>query len=136
MQAPLFRVGGEGEIDLAAESLNYLVKVTVVNSADGQGGEAIDKLSGVTIPIRLAGSFAAPSYSIDTQVLLKLLARKKLEEKLGVAAGDERSSKDLLKDYLNKKSGADEPADPDNPKTTKQQGKDDLKKQLLDGLFK
>ncbi|MFT7525905.1 MAG: AsmA protein, partial [Arenicella sp.] len=95
MKAPLFRVGGEGEIDLAAESLNYLVKVTVVNSADGQGGEAMDQLSGVTIPIRLSGSFAAPSYSIDTKVLFKLLARKKLEDKLGVSAGGSGSSKDL-----------------------------------------
>lgn len=135
MKAPLFRVGGEGEIDLVAESLNYLVKVTVVNSADGQGGEAIDQLSGVTIPIRFSGSLTAPSYSIDTQVLFKLLARKKLEDKLGVSTGGDGSSKDLLKGFLNKKSGADEQADPNNPKTTKEQGKDDLKKQLLKGLF-
>lgn len=133
MKAPLFRVGGEGEIDLAAERLNYLVKVTVVNSADGQGGEAIDKLSGVTIPIRLSGLFSAPSYSIDTQVLFKLLARKKLEEKLGVSGGGNGSSKDLLKGFLNKNSGAKKSSD---SKTTKQQGKDDLKKKLLEGLFK
>ncbi|MFT4630338.1 MAG: AsmA protein [Dinoroseobacter sp.] len=133
MKAPLFRVGGEGEIDLAAESLNYLVKVTVVNSADGQGGEAMDQLSGVTIPIRLSGSFAAPSYSIDTKVLFKLLARKKLEDKLGVSASGSGSSKDLLKGFLNQDSGEQESSD---SKTTKQQGKDDLKKKLLEGLFK
>jgi AsmA protein len=133
MKAPLFRVGGEGEIDLAAESLNYLVKVTVVNSADGQGGEAMDQLRGVTIPIRLSGSFAAPSYSIDTKELFKLLARKKLEDKLGVSAGGSGSSKDLLKGFLNKSSGEQESSD---SKTTKQQGKDDLKKRLLEGLFK
>ena len=132
MKAPLFRVGGEGEIDLSAESLNYLVKVTVVNSADGQGGEDIDKLSGITIPIRLSGLFTAPSYSIDTQVLFKLLARKKLEEKLGVSGGDNGSSKDLLKGFLNKNLGAKKSSD---SKTTKQQGKDDLKKKLLEGLF-
>lgn len=135
MKAPLFRIGGEGEIDLAAESLNYLVKVAVVNSTDGQGGEAVDKLAGVTIPIRFSGSLTAPSYAIDTKELFKSLARKKVQDKYGVSVAGKGSSKDLLKGFLSKKAGTDEPADPDNPKTTKEQGKDDLKKQLLKGLF-
>jgi hypothetical protein len=81
----------------------------------------------------LSGSFAAPSYSIDTKVLFKLLARKKLEDKLGVSASGSGSSKDLLKGFLNQDSGEQESSD---SKTTKQQGKDDLKKKLLEGLFK
>ena len=64
-KSPLLRLGGEGDIDIGNESLNYLVKATVVATAAGQGGRELSDLKGVTIPVRLSGPLTAPEYKID-----------------------------------------------------------------------
>lgn len=122
LKAPLFRVSGAGEFDLAAEQIDYLLNVSIVNTTSGQGGEALEKLKGLTIPIRLSGSLLAPSYSLDMKALYKgLLARevdeKKsefLEEKLGIEGAGELSTKELLKQIIinevSKKDRKDESA--------------------------
>jgi AsmA protein len=137
MKAPLFRVNGEGSIDLASESLNYLVSVAVVNSSDGQGGESLEHLNGVTIPVRLSGAMTQPSYAIDMKELYKSMARKKidekksqfLEEKLGIKGGEKLSSKGLLQSVLGG-GGSDDGS------SESAEEEDDPKKKLLKGLFK
>jgi len=112
MKAPLFRVGGQGEIDIENQLLNYLVDFSVVNSTDGQGGEALEKLKGITIPIRLKGDLTAPSYSLDMKALYKSLVKQRVEdekdkylkEKLGLEGDEKLSTKDALKQYLLNKS--------------------------------
>ena len=108
LKAPLFRVGGQGTIDIEKQTLDYLVEVKVVASTDGQGGEAIDKLKGIPIPIRFSGSLNSPSYSIDMKRMFKELFaadlnRKKaelLKEKVGIEGAEELSTKELLKGLL------------------------------------
>ncbi|MEM7359019.1 MAG: AsmA family protein [Pseudomonadota bacterium] len=108
LKAPLFRVSGSGDFDLAGEQIDYLLNVSIVNTTSGQGGEALEKLKGLTIPIRLSGSLLAPSYSLDMKALYKgLLAReveeKKaefVEEKFGIEGAGDLSTKDLLKQIL------------------------------------
>ena len=110
LKAPLFRVSGEGDINLEQEQLNYLVKVSVVNSTEGQGGDAIDKLAGITLPIRFKGSLFSPSYSLDMKALYKGMAKKKVDEKkaeylaeeLGIEDGEKLSTKDIFKQLLSK----------------------------------
>lgn len=108
LKAPLFRVAGEGDIDLAQQQINYLVNVSIVNSSDGQGGEALDKLKGITLPIRFRGALTSPSYSLDLKALYKGLAKKEIEEKkseylaekLGIEDAGKLSTKDLVRQLL------------------------------------
>lgn len=85
LKSPLLRVAGAGTANLVSEDIDYVVKTSVVGSLEGQGGKAIDELKGVTIPIKIAGKFAAPSFSLDLDALLKEKAKaqvkKKIEEK-------------------------------------------------------
>ena len=108
MKAPLFRIGGRGDIDLVKQSLDYLLSVSIVNSTDGQGGEALEKLKGITLPIRLSGDITSPDFSLDMNALYKGLVRKEIndkknqyiQEKLGIEGAGELSSKELLKQTL------------------------------------
>ena len=104
LKAPLFRIGGAGTIDLENQTLDYLVQFSVVNSSSGQGGEAFEKLKGITLPIRLRGDLTAPSYSLDMQALYKGLLKSKksafLQEKLGIEGGDKLSNRDVLQQLL------------------------------------
>lgn len=80
--SPLFRLGGNGQINLVDETLNYLVSPTIVATSKGQGGKGLEELSGLTIPIRLTGSLYAPKYKLDLQTALKQKAGDELRGKL------------------------------------------------------
>ena len=80
-KSPLLRLGGEGDIDIGNETLDYLIKATVVATAAGQGGKELADLKGVTVPVRLTGPFTAPQYKIDFGGILEGLAKGKVEEK-------------------------------------------------------
>ncbi|MGH8689845.1 MAG: AsmA family protein, partial [Burkholderiales bacterium] len=56
-KSPLFRLGGAGDINIGTSSLNYLAKATVVATSKGQGGAERDRLAGLTVPVKLSGSF-------------------------------------------------------------------------------
>ncbi len=89
-KTPFLRVKGRGQVDLVQESLDYTVTAVVVNTLKGQGGEGLDKLKGINIPVRLTGPYAAPEYSIDWGKILVESQKGKLKEKL----------KEKLKDKL------------------------------------
>jgi AsmA protein len=84
MKSPLLRVGGNGDINIGENSMNYLVKATVVGSLEGQGGK--DTLKGLTVPVRASGPFDKLSYAIDfgsmAQEAVKQEVKAKAEEKL------------------------------------------------------
>ncbi|WP_028109089.1 AsmA family protein [Ferrimonas futtsuensis] len=89
LASPLLRVDGEGQANLVKQEMDYAMEVSVVGSLEGQGGESLDKLKGLTIPLSIGGSFTDPSFSIDTDQLLKNKVdqegdklKKKMEEKL------------------------------------------------------
>jgi AsmA protein len=84
MKAPLFRVSGSGDIDIGNEKINYLAKPTVVSSLKGQGGAELEALNGMTIPVKVTGSFADPKYAPDFAAIAAALAQKNL---LGNVAG-------------------------------------------------
>ena len=120
INAPFFRIAGNGDIDLAAQNLDYTLNVAVVKSAGGQGGQSVDKLDGITLPIRLRGSLTAPKYSLDLKALYASLAKQKvnekktefLQEELGIETDGDASTKDILKGLLMKEVlGDEEPAD-------------------------
>ncbi|BCM26161.1 AsmA family protein [Methyloradius palustris] len=114
MKAPLFRITGNGDIDIANETLNYTAKPTIVNSLKGQGGKDLDDLNGLTVPVKLSGTFAKPEYKIDFASLATGVAQKKLLDKVGGSQGEALKNlvggnkQDALKSLLggNKKQDA------------------------------
>ncbi|MGP1275160.1 MAG: AsmA family protein [Caulobacterales bacterium] len=73
MLSPLLRVTGAGEFNLAEQSMNYRISPRAVASLAGQGGTP--ELNGIAVPVRLTGSFANPSFSIDFEAVARELAR-------------------------------------------------------------
>lgn len=82
VKAPLFRVQGNGSIDIAAGQLNYLARVTVLDTADAQGSAELRALRGVTVPVRLTGSISKPTYRVDIAALAAELAKTKLNDQV------------------------------------------------------
>jgi len=108
-KAPLFRLGGAGDIDIGNSTLNYLAKAAIVATSKGQGGAGLDELAGLTVPVKLSGPFDAVKYDIDYAAMasgvLKSRVVEKLGERLGVGGatgGDARkgSGGDAIKEGL------------------------------------
>lgn len=91
-QSPLLRLGGNGDIDLGAGSMDYLIKATVVGSLQGQGGKEASQLKGVTVPVRITGELDALKYKLDIGALATESVKAKLEAK-----------KEVLTDTVTKK---------------------------------
>ena len=82
LKSPLLRVGGEGDINIGEDSLNYLVKASIVGTTKGQGGRELDDLKGITVPVRLSGPIASPTYRFDFGSMVTDVAKQKVEERL------------------------------------------------------
>jgi AsmA protein len=95
VRAPLVRVGGAGDIDIGNSQLNYVAKASVVATSKGQGGADLDHLSGLTIPVKLTGSFDAPKYEIDYRSIAGEAAKAKVKEEVKTKIKDKL--RDLLK---------------------------------------
>jgi AsmA protein len=79
--SPLLRINGAGSVDLPKNSMDYTVKVSIVGSSSGQGGEELAELKGLTIPVTLKGSLEQPSVSVDLASILKDQASNELKAK-------------------------------------------------------
>ena len=145
MKAPILRLAkgdSKGTIDIGNEKINYLAKPTIVKSLKGQGGDNLDSLSGIPIPMKISGTFADPKYGLDFSGVATGLAKAKVLEKLGgdkgaavqdLISGDNKV--DALKGLLGKKKKSDEATDaataeaaPDEkPESVEDQAKEGLK---------
>jgi len=117
MKAPILRLGkgdSRGDIDIGNETINYLAKPTVVKSLKGQGGADLDSLAGLSIPVKITGTFSAPKYGMDFAAIGVALAKSNLLDKVGgdkgtavkelIGGGDKV---DALKGLLGKKKPAE-----------------------------
>ncbi|MEX0637197.1 MAG: AsmA family protein [Burkholderiales bacterium] len=95
VRAPVVRVGGAGDIDIGNSQLNYVAKASVVATSKGQGGADLEHLSGLTIPVKLTGSFDAPKYEIDYRSIAGEAAKAKVKEEVKTKIKDKL--RDLLK---------------------------------------
>lgn len=78
-KTPLLRIGGNGDINLGEDRLDYTVKATVVSTLQGQGGPELQQLKGLTIPVKLSGPFNAIRWEIDFGSLVGDLVKGKVE---------------------------------------------------------
>jgi len=85
--SPMLRLTGAGQVDLAANTIDYTARPTVVNTAGGQGGKEMAQLQGVAIPVHITGSLNAPRYKLDVVGILQQEAVQKLAQKLGGQKG-------------------------------------------------
>lgn len=83
IKAPILRIAGNGDIDIANQTINYLAKPTIINSLKGQSGADLSMLNGLTIPIKVTGSFDKPSYALDFSGIAAGIAKNKLLESVG-----------------------------------------------------
>ncbi|WP_036301425.1 AsmA family protein [Methylotenera sp. L2L1] len=86
MKAPILRLAkgdSRGDVDIANETINYLAKPTIVKSIKGQGGAELDSLAGVSIPVKVTGTFSAPKYGVDFASLGTAIAKSNLLDKVG-----------------------------------------------------
>ncbi|MDO9233304.1 MAG: AsmA family protein [Methylotenera sp.] len=86
MKAPILRLAkgdSRGEIDIGKETINYLAKPTVVKSLKGQGGADLDTLAGLSIPVKITGTFSAPKYGMDFAAIGAAVAKSKLLDQVG-----------------------------------------------------
>ncbi len=147
MKAPIFRITGAGDIDIGNEKINYLAKPTIVKSLKGQGGANLDALSGITIPVKLTGTFSSPQYALDYAGLSTAIAKSKLLDKIG---GDKATAvkgllngnpKDALGDLLGKKNKTTDTSTaptttPDATPADKSKSAEDKAKEKLKNLLK
>jgi AsmA protein len=83
MMSPLMRLNGAGQVNIPREGLDYLLTATVVASLKGQKGEPLAELAGLSVPIRIAGTFAQPKFTLDLASLLKDKGMQELEDTIG-----------------------------------------------------
>lgn len=96
MDTPVLVVTGEGQADLGKESMNYLVKATVNEKLAESEVEAMKKLSGKTIPVRIEGPFSKLKYKVELNEALKQEVKQKVKTKLKKKIEDKMGDK--LKD--------------------------------------
>jgi AsmA protein len=103
--SPYLRIGGDGQADLVQRQLDYRLRVKLVGSEVGQGGEQLADIKGIEIPLRISGAFAAPSIALDSDIIRDVLGQKAkdaLKKALSPAQDKAREKLD------EKKKGAEE----------------------------
>ncbi|MFA6699936.1 MAG: AsmA family protein, partial [Thiomicrospira sp.] len=81
-QAPFMRIEGNGQVNLPQDSLDFLVRTSIVATAKGQGGDDLADLNGLTIPIKLSGSLTGPKVSLDLASLMEEKAKQEIQKQI------------------------------------------------------
>lgn len=106
-QSPLLRVTGQGKANFINETVDFLVRTSIVGTLEGQGGKGIDDLKDVTIPIKVTGQWADPKFALVFDDVLKQKAQKEIDRgvnKLTDKIKDEKTKEavdGLLKGFFN-----------------------------------
>lgn len=102
-KSPFLRLAGAGDIDIGNNNMNYLAKASVVANATGQGGQGLEHLKGLTVPVRVSGPFEKLSYKLELSGLATEAVKAKVEEKKEeIKAKAQDKVKDKLKGLFGK----------------------------------
>lgn len=92
LKSPFLRVTGGGDVDIGADSVNYVVKTGVVSSMAGQGGKELGDLKGLSVPVRVSGPFDALKYKVEFSQMIGGAGKEALKE----------TAREALKDSVKK----------------------------------
>lgn len=81
-KSPLLRLTGAGTVDIVNDTLDYVLKATVVATSKGQGAAELAQLKGVTVPVRVTGPLAQPKYEFDFGAIAGDVAKRALEREI------------------------------------------------------
>lgn len=95
MQSPLLRIHGEGKANYLQQTVDFLVRSSIVGTLTGQDGKDITELRDVTIPINITGQWADPKFRLVFDDVLKQKAQKEIDR--GLEKVDEKL-KEKIKD--------------------------------------
>jgi AsmA protein len=91
MEAPLLRVDGSGKVHLVSKEVDYKTQVGIVASLKGQKGEPLSELAGLTVPLRITGTYDKPEFGLDVASVLRDKAVqegvRELEDKVDMPEG-------------------------------------------------
>jgi AsmA protein len=87
LKAPALRATGEGTASLVTEQIDYLVKPKLALTGKGQGGRGQDDTWGLTVPIRITGTFEKPGYGLAAGELAKELLLSPVNVADGLTGG-------------------------------------------------
>ena len=136
MLSPLLRLTGGGWVNLPDQTLDYRMQPRAVASIQGQGGDR--DLQGITVPVRIRGSFNNVTVGVDTEAVGQALLTGALSNALGgsgTATTPEQAIRNTLLNALGlggETAPADQPASGAQPT---QPRAEDPAQQLLQGLL-
>ena len=87
LKSPLVRLSGNGDIDIGNSNISYLLKTTLTGTLQGQGGK--DSVSGLTVPVRLAGPFSALKYTVDFGAMVSDTIKQKVQTEIKTKLQDQ-----------------------------------------------
>ena len=100
MQSPLFRIQGGGEADILEQTVDYDLTINLVGTLEGQGGESLDRLRGVPIPLTISGSLLSPDIGVDVQRAITQQQRERVREEREQAEERVREERDQAEDEV------------------------------------
>jgi AsmA protein len=105
MLSPVIRLDGKGQANIVDKTINYTLGVTPLSKTD-ETTDYVD-LSGISIPLRIKGTFEKPTFSLDTEGALKAQAdavktvvKEKAQQVVQDKAKDILSGKKVSKEDL------------------------------------
>lgn len=100
LQSPLLRILGNGEANYVNETVDFLVKTSIVGTLKGQGGKDTNNLKDITLPISIKGSWTEPKIRPDLNAALDEQTKQKAKEKIDEAKGKAKKEVDRSIDKL------------------------------------
>ncbi len=88
MQSPLLRITGKGNANYIKQNVDFLIRTSIVGSLKGQGGETIQDLKDVTIPVEISGAWVEPKFKLVFDDVLKQKVKKEAERGIKKLLGD------------------------------------------------
>ncbi len=82
LTSPVLRATGAGTVNLVNRTLDYRLDATFLDPVQCGAGAPAGRLKGLTVPVRVTGTFRKPRFRVDLAAVLKNDVRRKVERKL------------------------------------------------------
>jgi len=82
MRSPLFRLAGDGDYSPDTGRIDYRLAATVSSALKRRSAGELYELRGVTVPVRVSGSWAAPSIALNFAAASGEIVTKRIEARV------------------------------------------------------